>query len=109
MAANTNPAGQDGKPGPATQGTPNFSAAQRRFHQHIAVNRMARRQRFQLIVLGAISAVTLLVSGIAWMATGYVSSSLGRLDAGTSGTPVSGPVNILLAGVDSRGGLTRQQ
>ncbi len=55
------------------------------------------------------SVLTLLISGSAWVLTSYVSSSLGRVDAGTSGTPSSGPVNILIAGVDTRGGLTRRQ
>jgi len=109
MAADKNQTGQDGISGAADPSAPNYSAAQRRFLEHVTNNRIARRQRLLLTALGAMSVVTLLVSGIAWMATGYLSSSLRRLDAGTSGTPVSGPVNILLAGVDSRGGLTRQQ
>jgi LCP family protein required for cell wall assembly len=109
MTANSNPTGQGGKPRPATPGTPNYVAAQRRFHQHITVNRMARRQRFQLMVLGAMSLVTLLVSGGAWLVTGYLSASLARLDADISGTPASGPVNILLVGVDTRTGMSRQQ
>jgi LCP family protein required for cell wall assembly len=118
MAADKNPAGPGGKPrpatpdgkrGPAAPGAPNYFAAKRRFQQHITVNRIARRERLLLLALGAISVLTLLVSGSAWMVTGYVSSSFARLDAGTSGTPDSGPVNILVAGVDTRGGLTRQQ
>lgn len=118
MAADKNPAGPggkarpatpDGKRGPAAPGTANYFAAKRRFQQHITVNRIARRERLLLLALGAISVLTLLVSGSAWMVTGYVSSSFARLDAGTSGTPDSGPVNILLAGVDTRSGLTRQQ
>jgi LCP family protein required for cell wall assembly len=109
MAADKNPAGQDTKSGPATPAAPNYLAAQRRFEQHITVNRAARRQRLLLLVLSAMSVVTLLVSGGAWLVTGYVSASLGRLDAGTTGTPASGPVNVLLVGVDTRSGLTREQ
>jgi LCP family protein required for cell wall assembly len=109
MAADKNPAGPDAKSGPATPAAPNHLAAQRRFDRHITINRLARRQRLLLLVLSAMSVVTLLVSGGAWLVTGYVSASLGRLDAGTSGTPASGPLNILLAGVDTRSGLTRQQ
>src|SRR5215469_2717868 len=118
MAADKNPAGPGGKPrsstpngkrGPAAPGRPSYFAAKRRFQQHITVNRIARRERLLLLALGAISVLTLLVSGSAWLVTGYVSSSLARLDAGTSGTPDSGPINILVAGVDTRGGLTRQQ
>lgn len=53
--------------------------------------------------------MTLLVAGSAWAVTSYLNSSIGRIDAGTSGTPSSGPVNILVAGVDTRGGLTRRE
>src|SRR5215469_1903853 len=109
MAADKNQAGQDSKSGPATPGAPNYLAAQRRFSQHIMINRTARRQRLLLIAVSAVSVVTLLVSGSAWMAAGYVSSGLARLDAGTSGTPASGPVNLLVVGVDTRSGLTRRQ
>jgi LCP family protein required for cell wall assembly len=55
------------------------------------------------------SALTLLVAGSAWALTSYLSSSLGRIDAGVSGTPSSGPVNVLVAGIDTRGSLTRRQ
>jgi len=77
--------------------------------RQIAVARKLRRQRMTLAVAGTMSALTLLVSGSAWMLTRYVSASLGRLNAGISGTPSNGPVNILVAGVDNRGGLTRRQ
>lgn len=109
MAADKNPAGQDRKSGPGASGTPDYHAAQRRFHRHIAINRTARRQRFLLVAVGAMSAVTLLVAGTAWLVAGSVSSGLARLEAGTSGTPASGPLNILVVGVDARSGLTRQQ
>ena len=108
MATDKNSAGQDGKSGPAP-GTPDYLAAQRRFQRHMHVNRMARRQRLLLMAVGAVSVVTLLVSGGAWLVAGYVSSGLKRLEAGISGTPASGPVNILVVGVDNRSGLTRQQ
>ncbi len=71
--------------------------------------RTARRRRLRLIVVSAMSVATLLITGAGWAVTSYVSSSLHRVNAGTSGTPSSGPVNILVAGVDTRGGLTRQQ
>ncbi|MDR2988772.1 MAG: LCP family protein, partial [Nocardiopsaceae bacterium] len=38
-----------------------------------------------------------------------MSSHLGRVNAGTTGTPDSGPLNILLAGVDVRSGLSRHE
>jgi LCP family protein required for cell wall assembly len=62
-----------------------------------------------LAVVGAMSAITLLVSGSAWVLSSYVNARLNRVNAGTSGTPSSGPVNLLVAGVDTRGGLTHQQ
>jgi len=83
--------------------------ARERLARQIALSRRARRQRITLAIVGAMSAITLLVSGSAWMLTGYVSSLITRINAGTSGTPTSGPVNILVAGIDTRDGLTRQQ
>jgi LCP family protein required for cell wall assembly len=71
--------------------------------------RKARRQRLVLLITGFVSVMTLVVSGGAWALTGYVSSSLHRVNADTTGTPSSGPVNILVAGVDSREGLTHKQ
>lgn len=73
------------------------------------MRKRARRHRLALTIVGAISAVTLLASGSAWVLTSYVSSRLGRVNAGTSGTPSSGPVNILVAGIDTRGGLTHKE
>lgn len=68
-----------------------------------------RRHRLAVLAAAVASALTLLVAATAWALTGYVSSSLGRVNAGTSGTPASGPVNILLVGIDTRGGLTHRQ
>lgn len=109
MAADKNQAGQTGKSGAPTPGTRDYLAAQRRFHQHITINRTARRERFLLTAVGVLSVITLLVSGIAWLVTGAISAGLARLEADISGTPASGPVNILVVGVDTRSGLTRQQ
>ena len=109
MAADKDQAGQDGKSGPPAPGTPDYHAARRRFHRHITVNRTARRERILLTAVGVLSVVTLLVSGIAWLVTGDISAGLARLEADISGTPASGPVNILVVGVDTRSGLTRQQ
>jgi LCP family protein required for cell wall assembly len=76
---------------------------------HIASGRRARRRRVMLTVSGAMSAATLVFATGAWGLTSYVNDSLGRVNAGTAGTPSGGPLNILLAGVDLRSGLTRQQ
>jgi LCP family protein required for cell wall assembly len=68
-----------------------------------------RRQRFILAATAVASALTLLVAATAWAVTSYVNSSLSRVNAGTSGTPASGPINILVVGIDTRGGLTHRQ
>jgi LCP family protein required for cell wall assembly len=62
-----------------------------------------------LTVSGAMSALVLLFAGSAWGLTSYVNDTIGRVNAGTAGTPSGGPLNILLAGVDLRSGLTPQQ
>jgi LCP family protein required for cell wall assembly len=101
-------AGQ-GASGRASVRRPDPGAARQRLTRPIGTSRKARRQRLVLAVVGTMSVITLLVSGSAWVLTSYVSSSLGRVNAGTSGTPSSGPVNILVAGIDTRDGLTHRQ
>ena len=85
------------------------SAAQQRLMTRIAAGRRARQRRAALVVCGAVSAVVLLFAGTAWGFTSYINDSIGRVSAGTAGTPSSGPLNVLLAGVDVRAGLTRRQ
>ncbi|HUZ25137.1 MAG TPA: LCP family protein [Streptosporangiaceae bacterium] len=75
----------------------------------IAAGRKARQQRTLLAILGGMSALVLFVSGGAWALTSYVTGHVGRISAGTSGTPSSGPLNILVAGVDIRAGLSLHQ
>jgi LCP family protein required for cell wall assembly len=58
---------------------------------------------------GVLSALVLLVAGSAWGLTSYINGHLGRINAGTAGTPASGPLNIVVAGLDERTGLTRRQ
>ncbi len=58
---------------------------------------------------GVLSALVLLVAGSAWGLTSYINGHLGRVNAGTSGTPASGPLNIVVAGLDERAGLTPRQ
>ncbi len=76
---------------------------------HIAAGRKARQRRVMLIVSAALSAVVVFVAGTAWAFTSYINDTIGRVNAGTAGTPASGPLNVLLAGVDQRSGLTRHQ
>jgi LCP family protein required for cell wall assembly len=75
----------------------------------ISAARKARQRRALLIVSSALSAVVLLAAASAWTVTSYVNDSLTRIFAGTGGTPSSGPLNILVAGIDERTGLTRRQ
>jgi LCP family protein required for cell wall assembly len=94
-------AGTRRRPGPAP--------AQQQLMARISAGRRARQRRALLTACGILSALVLLAAGSAWMVTGYLNDHLARLDAGTTGTPSSGPLNILVAGVDERTGLTRQQ
>jgi LCP family protein required for cell wall assembly len=61
------------------------------------------------MAVGAMSALVMLASGSAWALTSYVNGHLGRVNAGTAGTPSSGPLNIVVAGLDERAGLTARQ
>src|SRR5262249_7558097 len=70
--------------------------------------RHARAQRALALITAALSLLVLLASGGGWLLEGYISSHLGRVNAGTSAAGPSGPLNILLAGVDVRAGLTRR-
>ncbi len=85
------------------------SGAQQRLMNRIAAGRRARQRRAYLVICAAMSAVVLFISGAAWGFTSYINDSIGRVNAGTAGTPSSGPLNLLLAGVDVRSGLTRHQ
>jgi LCP family protein required for cell wall assembly len=86
---------------------------------HVKVERRvdgrgARRQRFLLVTAGALSAGVLLASGGGWAFQDYVLGSVKRVNAfdGLKHRPGSGPkgsMNILLAGVDRREGLTGEQ
>src|SRR5215470_4764308 len=84
-------------------------AARRTLAAHIAATRHARTQRALALVTSALSLLVLLASGGGWLLEGYISSHLGRVNAGTSAAGPSGPLNILLAGVDVRAGLTRRE
>jgi LCP family protein required for cell wall assembly len=94
-------------PSPRRRVTP--SPAQQRLMARIAASRKARQKRALLTASGVLSALVLLVAGGAWALTGFVSGSVGRVDAGTAGTPPAGPLNILVAGVDTRSGLNHHQ
>jgi LCP family protein required for cell wall assembly len=99
--AKTRHSGTRRRPGPAP--------AQQQLMARISASRKARQRRALLMACGALSALVLLAAGSAWALTGYLSSHLVRIDAGTAGTPSSGPLNILIAGLDERSGLTPRQ
>jgi LCP family protein required for cell wall assembly len=74
----------------------------------------ARRHRRGIMATGAMSAFVLLFSGGGWVFQDYVLGSVKRVNAfdGLKNRPDSGPegsMNILLAGVDRREGLSTQQ
>jgi LCP family protein required for cell wall assembly len=54
------------------------------------------------------SSLVLLFSAVAWGLASYANGAVGRIFAGTAGG-LNGPLNIVLAGVDLRTGLTRAQ
>ncbi len=95
------------QPGARRRGSP--AVAQQQLMARISAGRRARQQRALAVVCAAMSALVLLVAGGGWALTSYVNSHVGRVDAGTAGTPSSGPLNILLAGVDLRSGLSRAE
>jgi LCP family protein required for cell wall assembly len=104
------PAPDRGKPPqPRAAAGGDHAAAWQSMRVQALVARRARRQRLLLLLISCVSVITLAMSGGAWALTRYVSSSLHRVNAGTTGTPSSGPINILVAGIDTRGGLTLHQ
>ena len=83
--------------------------AQQQLMARISATRKARQNRALLVACGVLSSLVLLTAGSAWAVTSWISSNVGRVNAGTAGTPESGPLNIVVAGVDVRSGLTPQQ
>jgi LCP family protein required for cell wall assembly len=73
-----------------------------------AAGRRTRRRRLVQIACGTLSSLVLALAGAAWAFTSYINSAVARVDAGTAGG-YRGPLNILLAGVDLRTGLTHAQ
>jgi LCP family protein required for cell wall assembly len=76
--------------------------------------RNTRRKRRMLIVSAAMSGAVLATSGVAWAFQGYVTDNIKKVDPfeGLAGRPDTGPkgaMNILIAGVDRREGLSPEQ
>jgi LCP family protein required for cell wall assembly len=61
-----------------------------------------------LLACGVMSSLVLLFSAAAWSLASYANNSVGRIFAGTAGG-LNGPLNVLVAGVDLRAGLTPAQ
>jgi LCP family protein required for cell wall assembly len=76
--------------------------------RYIEATRRPRRRRALLLACGLMSSLVLLFAGGAWSLATYANGTVGRIFAGTAGG-VSGPLNLLLAGVDLRRGLTPAQ
>jgi LCP family protein required for cell wall assembly len=85
------------------------SEAQGRFSARVASSRSARHRRLALLICGALSVLVLVVAGGAWGLTGWVNDTIKRVNAGTADSATGGPLNILVAGVDQRTGLTHHQ
>jgi LCP family protein required for cell wall assembly len=85
------------------------SSAQQRLREHVAAARGARRRRAFFVACGTLSSLVLVLAGSAWALSSYVNGTVNRVNAGTAGGGYTGPLNILLAGVDQRKGLTRAQ
>ena len=73
-----------------------------------AAARRARLRRTLLVACGLMSSLVLLFAGAAWGLASYANNAVGRIFAGTAGG-LNGPLNVLLAGVDLRSGLTPAQ
>ncbi|GAA3981460.1 hypothetical protein GCM10023085_74710 [Actinomadura viridis] len=72
----------------------------------------ARRQRRFLMLTGTMSAFVLLTSGGAWAFQNYVTGAIDKIRVSGLGRDGGGPkgaMTILVAGVDRREGLTREQ
>ena len=61
-----------------------------------------------LLACGLMSSLVLLFSAAAWSLASYANGAVGRIFAGTAGG-LNGPLNVLLAGVNLRAGLTPAQ
>jgi len=61
-----------------------------------------------LATSAVMSALVLAVAGCAWGLSSYVNAAVGRVNAGVSGG-AGGALNLLVAGVDERSGLTAHQ
>jgi LCP family protein required for cell wall assembly len=76
--------------------------------RQISAARRARQRRVLLLACGLMSSLVLLFAAAAWGLASYANGAVGRIFAGTAGG-LNGPLNVLLAGVDLRSGLTPGQ
>jgi len=97
-----------GKRSPSAQAPTGGHPAQGGLPWENAEARRARRRRALLLACAVMSSLVLLFAGSAWALATYANGTVGRIFAGTAGG-LSGPLNVLLAGVDLRTGLTPAQ
>jgi LCP family protein required for cell wall assembly len=76
--------------------------------RQVSAARRARQRRVLLLACGLMSSLVLLFAAAAWGLASYANGAVGRIFAGTAGG-LNGPINVLLAGVDLRSGLTPDQ
>src|SRR5262245_22608715 len=76
--------------------------------RQISAARRARQRRVFLLACCLMSSLVLLFSAVAWRLASYANGAVGRIFAGTARS-LSGPLNILLAGLDLLTGLTPAQ
>jgi len=93
---------------PPARARPGGPPAQGALPWQTAAARRARHRRALLLACAVMSSLVLLFAGSAWALATYANGTVGRIFAGTAGG-LSGPLNVLLAGVDLRTGLTPAQ
>jgi LCP family protein required for cell wall assembly len=96
------------RPPPPQAPAPPAPAGRGQSGRQVSAARRARQRRVLLLACGLMSSLVLLFAAAAWGLASYASGAVGRIFAGTAGG-LNGPLNVLLAGVDLRSGLTADQ
>src|SRR5215831_6053836 len=96
------------RPQPPQAPAPTAPPARDQPGRPISAARRARQRRVLLLACGLMSSLVLLLAAAAWGLASYANGAVGRIFAGTAGG-LNGPLNVLLAGVDLRSGLTPDQ
>src|SRR5690349_717952 len=107
-AASSAPAGSPVPPGGPAPPRASLPRARGQPGRQLSAARRARQRRVVLLAGCVMSSLVLLFSAVAWSLASYANGAVGRIFAGTAGG-LNGPLNIVLAGVDLRTGLTPAQ